>query len=171
MRFELIYLVAPSDIAIPIDTSKTEKPGETVPSIKSTEKTKKKYPFIIPSSAHWFKLDEIHQIEKDALPEFFVPGKPSKTPEIYKRYRNYIIDLYRQNPKQYLNSTRCRKNLGGDACGIMRIHAFLEHWGLINFSVNPNNNPALNIIKPDQITGKVFGFSKTEGKHFLIFYI
>ncbi len=33
----------------------------------------------------------------DALPEFFQnPSKPAKNPEIYVRYRNYIINIYRQ---------------------------------------------------------------------------
>jgi len=156
---------APVDQAIVTDLNKVEKPVEAIPGPgttpgKTADKTKKKYPFILPSSAHWFKLEEISQYEKESLPEFF-SGKPSKTPEIYKRYRNYIIDLYRQNPKVQLSSTRCRKNLGGDACAIMRIHSFLEHWGLINFSVNPKNN---QITKPDHLAGKIFGFTKNEDK-------
>ena len=27
--------------------------------------------------------------------------------------------------------------MAGDVCGIIRIHAFLEHWGIINFNVDP----------------------------------
>ena len=33
-------------------------------------------------------------------------------------------------------STACRRNLAGDVCAIMRVHAFLEQWGLINYQVN-----------------------------------
>ena len=36
----------------------------------------------------------------------------------------------------------CRRNLPGDVCSIIRLHAFLEHWGLINFNVDPNLKPA-----------------------------
>jgi SWIRM domain len=42
-------------------------------------------------------MENIHSLEKTALPEYF-GNKISKTPEIYKRYRNYIIQLYRSNP-------------------------------------------------------------------------
>lgn len=84
-------------------------------------------------------MNEIHQIERDSLPEFFNNQKPSKTPEIYKKYRNYILELYRQNPRCYLTQTACRRNLAGDVCAILRIHSFLEHWGLINFNVDPGN--------------------------------
>jgi hypothetical protein len=54
---------------------------------------------VIPSAcADWFSLDEINKIEIDALPEFFLAKYPSKTPAIYKEYRNFIIELYRQTP-------------------------------------------------------------------------
>jgi len=33
----------------------------------------------------------------------------------------------------YVTASRARKGLAGDACSIMRIHAFLEHWGIINY--------------------------------------
>ena len=41
------------------------------------------------------------------------------------------------NPRSYLTATTCRRNLAGDVCAILRIHSFLEHWGLINFNVDP----------------------------------
>lgn len=34
----------------------------------------------------------------------------------------------------YVTASRARKGLAGDACSIMRIHAFLEHWGIINYA-------------------------------------
>jgi len=40
-----------------------------------------------------------------------------------------------------LTSTSCRRALSGDACGITRIHKFLEHWGIINFNVDPETCP------------------------------
>jgi len=92
----------------------------------------------IPSFANWFKTTEIHDIEKSALPEFFDGKSSSKTPEIYKEYRDFMIHAYQQNPQQYLTTTACRRNLAGDVCSIMRVHSFLEHWGLINFQVSPD---------------------------------
>lgn len=42
----------------------------------------------------------------------------------------------------------CRRHLSGDVCGIMRVHSFLEHWGLINFNVDPYSKPhKLSVIK------------------------
>ena len=32
-----------------------------------------------------------------------------------------------------MNASKARKSLAGDACAIIRIHKFLEKWGLINY--------------------------------------
>uniref|UniRef100_A0A914Q1I4 SWIRM domain-containing protein n=1 Tax=Panagrolaimus davidi TaxID=227884 RepID=A0A914Q1I4_9BILA len=53
-----------------------------------------------------------------------------------------MIDCYRLNPMEYLSATSCRRNLSGDVCAILRVHAFLEQWGLINWQVDPLNIPA-----------------------------
>jgi SWI/SNF related-matrix-associated actin-dependent regulator of chromatin subfamily C len=91
---------------------------------------------IVPSYAAWFDYTALHEIEKRALPEFFNQKNKSKTPEIYMGYRNFMIDTYRLNPGEYLSATACRRNLPGDVCAIMRVHAFLEQWGLINYQVD-----------------------------------
>lgn len=93
------------------------------------------HPVIIPSYATWFSLATIHQLERRSLPEFFNGRNRSKTPSIYKDYRDFMIHTYRLNPSEYLTVTACRRNLAGDVCAIMRVHAFLEQWGLINYQV------------------------------------
>lgn len=97
---------------------------------------------IVPSYASWFDYNAIHQIEKRGVPEFFNGKNKSKTPEVYMAYRNFMIDTYRLNPFEYLSSTACRRNLGGDVCAILRVHSFLEQWGLINYQVDSEFRPA-----------------------------
>nr|NVI75706.1 moira [Cucujiformia]NVI75728.1 moira [Cucujiformia] len=91
--------------------------------------------------AAWFDYNSIHEVEKRALPEFFNGRNKSKTPEIYLAYRNFMVDTYRLNPTEYITSTACRRNLAGDVCAIMRVHAFLEQWGLINYQVDADCRP------------------------------
>jgi SWI/SNF related-matrix-associated actin-dependent regulator of chromatin subfamily C len=127
---------------------------------------------MLPSVASWFDINQIHEIEKDALPEFFCARFPSKTPQVYKEYRNFIIKLYRENPFQYLSATSkifiyhqaCRRHLSGDVCCIMRVHCFLEHWGLINFNVDPYNKPHKVSMGRDQNQDRIF--VNTANKHF-----
>lgn len=91
---------------------------------------------VIPSYSAWFDMSKVHQVEKRALPEFFNSRNRSKTPAIYKEYRDFMINTYRLRPTEYLTVTACRRNLAGDVCAIMRVHAFLEQWGLINYQVS-----------------------------------
>uniref|UniRef100_A0A452T6E6 SWI/SNF related, matrix associated, actin dependent regulator of chromatin subfamily c member 1 n=1 Tax=Ursus maritimus TaxID=29073 RepID=A0A452T6E6_URSMA len=116
------------------DQSRSLDPGED----NVTEQTNH---IIIPSYASWFDYNCIHVIERRALPEFFNGKNKSKTPEIYLAYRNFMIDTYRLNPQEYLTSTACRRNLTGDVCAVMRVHAFLEQWGLVNYQVDPESRP------------------------------
>lgn len=88
---------------------------------------------ILPSYSAWFDMHQIHNLERKALPEFFNSRNRSKTPAVYKDYRDFMINTYRLNPAEYLTVTACRRNLAGDVCAIMRVHAFLEQWGLINY--------------------------------------
>ncbi|KAK3919431.1 SWI/SNF complex subunit SMARCC2 [Frankliniella fusca] len=103
--------------------------------------TEQTHHIIIPSYSAWFDYNAIHTVEKRALPEFFNGKNKSKTPEIYLAYRNFMIDTYRLNPTEYITSTACRRNLAGDVCAIMRVHAFLEQWGLINYQVDVDSRP------------------------------
>ena len=96
---------------------------------------------IIPSYAAWFDYTSIHAIERRALPEFFTGKNRSKTPEIFMAYRNFIADAYRLNPSEYLTVTACRRNLAGDVCAVMRVHAFMEQWGIINYQVDAESRP------------------------------
>ncbi|KAG8995751.1 hypothetical protein FRB94_008778 [Tulasnella sp. JGI-2019a] len=97
---------------------------------------------IIPSYSAWFDMSTIHIVEQRALPEFFNSRNRSKTPSIYKDYRDFMINSYRLRPTEYLTVTACRRNLAGDVCALMRVHAFLEQWGLINYQVDPETRPA-----------------------------
>lgn len=97
---------------------------------------------IIPSYSTWFDMSTINAIEKRSLPEFFNKKNRSKTPTVYKEYRDFMINTYRLNPSEYLTFTACRRNLAGDVCAIMRVHAFLEQWGLINYQIDPETRPA-----------------------------
>ncbi len=90
---------------------------------------------ILPSYSTWFDMHKIDEKEKRALPEFFNNRNRSKTWAVYKDYRDFMINTYRLNPQEYLTVTACRRNLAGDVCAIMRVHAFLEQWGLINYQV------------------------------------
>jgi SWI/SNF related-matrix-associated actin-dependent regulator of chromatin subfamily C len=87
---------------------------------------------VLPSASQWFDLDRIHEFEMYNLPEYFNGQFPHKTPKTYFTHRNLIISMYRESPNAYLSVFLCTKNIASDYCSILRLHAFLEHWGIIN---------------------------------------
>lgn len=114
---------------------------------------KQTHSIVIPSYASWFKMKKIHRIEKESLPEFFSARHSSKSPKIYISYRNFMINAYRLNPNEYLTLTSCRRNLVGDVGTLMRVHRFLNKWGLINYQVNPSFKPGYAVEKlPNGLT-------------------
>lgn len=123
-------------------TEPEEKPKTPVQVIQEDNVTEQTHHIIIPSYAGWFDYNSIHAIERRGLPEFFNGKNKSKTPEVYLAYRNFMIDTYRLNPTEYLTATAARRNLAGDVCAVLRVHAFLEQWGLINYQVDSESKVA-----------------------------
>ncbi|KAI4342021.1 hypothetical protein MLD38_026683 [Melastoma candidum] len=81
--------------------------------------------------------DNIHETERLALGEIFYGSSISQNPRIYKEYRDFVINRYREDPPRRLKFTEVRKSLVGDISLLRKIFLFLEKWGLINFSAPP----------------------------------
>ena len=88
--------------------------------------------------ASWFSINEIHEIEKYHFSEIL---RVKENDNEYKYLRKKIIDSYYENPKIYLSSTKCRKQIIGDSLLITKLHKFLEKWGVINNLVESGNYP------------------------------
>ncbi|XP_014498604.1 SWI/SNF complex subunit SWI3B [Vigna radiata var. radiata] len=95
---------------------------------------------LVPSYSRWFSWDSIHESEVRHLPEFFESA--SKSPRVYKYYRNSIVKFFRYNPTRKITFTDVRKTLVGDVGSIRRVFDFLEAWGLINY------HPSSSLTKP-----------------------
>lgn len=132
---------APAAEASPvIDYSEESKKIEEKAKIYLARQTKT---VIVPAFSAWFDMEKIHEIEKKSLPEFFNNNSRFKTDKIYQDIRNFMINAYRLNPTEYLTVTAARRNIAADVASIIRIHAFLEQWGLINYQIDPKTRPSL----------------------------
>lgn len=129
------------------DTEQTDPVAQVDVDVDDRTRIRQTHAIVVPSYASWFNMKMIHQIERDSLPEFFNTSHPSKSPKIYANYRNFMINAYRLNPNEYLTLTSCRRNLVGDVGTLMRVHRFLNKWGLINYQVNPQFKPAYALEK------------------------
>lgn len=125
----------PQDDAAAGTNAQEAKSKESTESAAREHLIAQTHAIVLPSYSTWFDMNAIHDIERKAMAEFFNNRNRSKTPVVYKDYRDFMINTYRLNPVEYLTVTACRRNLAGDVCAIMRTHAFLEQWGLINYQV------------------------------------
>ncbi|CAN4089338.1 unnamed protein product [Withania somnifera] len=98
--------------------------------------------YTIPSYTSWFSWQSIHEVERLSLREFFDGSSITRTPRIYKEYRDFIITSYREDPTRMLSFTEVRKALVGDISVLHKVFTFLEKWGLINF--DPSNAAAVD---------------------------
>ena len=98
----------------------------------------------VPSYATWFEFGQVNEIEKASLPEWFTneaSAGATRNSQSYIESRDFMVGTWRSHPEVYLSFTACRRHLAGDVCAMMRIFSFLEHWGLINYQVEPESLP------------------------------
>ena len=76
--------------------------------------------------------------------EFFDGSSFSRNARVYKEYRDFIINKYREDVSRKLTFTEVRKSLVGDVGSINKVFLFLDRWGLINFS---NSNGGSDIVE------------------------
>ncbi|KAL0674762.1 hypothetical protein Bca4012_002743 [Brassica carinata] len=90
--------------------------------------------YTIPAHSSWFVWEDIHEIERREFAEFFSESSITRTPKVYKEYRDFIINKYREDDSsRRLSFTSIRKHLVGDVNLLRKVFLFLENWGLINF--------------------------------------
>mmetsp|Transcript_25817 Transcript_25817/g.62195 ORF Transcript_25817/g.62195 Transcript_25817/m.62195 type:complete len:936 (+) Transcript_25817:88-2895(+) len=88
--------------------------------------------------ASWFDRSEIHENERKSFTEYFA-RKSKRKYDMFLMMRNHIIDAYAAKPYRQLTLRHCLDLIDGDISVTQRIHAFLEHWGLINFNITSPN--------------------------------
>lgn len=88
---------------------------------------------IIPSYSSWFSFDDIHEIEVNALPNLLIDDVSFMH---YKECRNSLVNMFRSQPGKKVTIVRARNEVNCDVVNLIKIHAFLEKWGLINYKVD-----------------------------------
>jgi SWI/SNF related-matrix-associated actin-dependent regulator of chromatin subfamily C len=71
--------------------------------------------------------------------EYF-SGKGYKTPELFRAYRNFMVEAYLRNPRRYLAFVPCRRALKGDVSSLLKIYSFLKAQGIINYCLGTDGN-------------------------------
>lgn len=92
----------------------------------------------------WYSSEGVNALEMKYLPSLFSRGTDSSVNVgEYLRMRNFIVSLYAHNPSIYLSATDCRRKLSGDVCMVLKVHDFLDAFGVINFNVKLEFRPSV----------------------------
>jgi len=94
----------------------------------------------------WFHPTMVHAYEHKHLSEFFNNSSVYHTPHEYLRIRNNIVHLYAEAPTVFLSATSCRRKLTGDVGAILRVHAFLDAFEVINYNVEVMAKPRIAFL-------------------------
>ncbi|KAJ4953414.1 hypothetical protein NE237_030246 [Protea cynaroides] len=95
---------------------------------------------VVPMHADWFSPNSVHRLERQVVPHFFSGKSAEHTPEKYMDCRNRFVIKYMENPEKRLKINDCQGLAPGtDFNDLNRIFRFLDHWGIINYSVSTTN--------------------------------
>jgi hypothetical protein len=95
---------------------------------------------------YWYCSNSISDIERRYLQSFLNDGESS-----YFAIRNAIVSFYLQNPGQYLSATECRRKIAADTSKVIRLHEFLDAFGVINYKVRCESRPTSQIALLDDM--------------------
>lgn len=105
----------------------------------------------------WFHTETISSVEMKYIPELVLSdgsdqvlhakeyntdqqmhdaafAMTQKSGQKYLGIRNSIVHLYHQNVQTFLTATECRRKIAGDVAFIIRVHEFLDAFGVINYN-------------------------------------
>ncbi|ESS30656.1 SWIRM domain-containing protein [Toxoplasma gondii GAB2-2007-GAL-DOM2] len=127
---------------VPLDEEKLREREEEA--WRQAQQQEGRGPYKLPSCTFWFDETKLATVERDLLPSLFVDsGLPAaELEERYLQLRQAVVSLYRADPTKYLSFSECRRVIAADAALLLRLHSFLDYWGVINFQADPATIPS-----------------------------
>ena len=80
----------------------------------------------------WFKLQEVSDLERSLLSEWFDGSALHRNEKSYLASRNRMVDMSNKLKNRNVTTTMIRRSIPGDVGSLMRLYSFLSGYGLIN---------------------------------------
>ncbi|CBZ51590.1 hypothetical protein NCLIV_013840 [Neospora caninum Liverpool] len=146
---------------VPLDEAKLREREEEA--WRLAQQKEGREPYKLPSCSAWFDETKIGAIEQDLLPTLFVDSAltASEREERYFQLRQAIVSLYRSDPTKYLSFSECRRAIAADAALLLRVHSFLDYWGVINFQADPATIPSAVARRKDLLLKDIQAVQKS----------
>lgn len=97
--------------------------------------------------APWYKKDNISEIERTLLPEWFDCSAQHRTPENYIKAREQVLHMSTQLGNRFITNTLIRRTIPGDAGSLNRLFHFLLSYGFINADAINDSTPTAAALR------------------------
>ncbi|CAH2076844.1 unnamed protein product [Thlaspi arvense] len=109
---------------------------------------------VVPNHCGWFSWEKIHQLEERSLPSFFNGKSESRTSEVYREIRNWIMRKFHSDPNTQIEVKDLTELEVGDSEAKQEVMEFLDYWGLINFHPFPSVDAGSTAVDHDDLGDK-----------------
>lgn len=103
----------------------------------------------LPPKPEWYKKENINEIERTMLPEWFDSSSPHRTPESYIKAREKVIEMSEALSNRNVTNAMIRRSILGDAGSLQRLRSFLVNWGIVNRDGINDSAPTTASLRPD----------------------
>lgn len=97
----------------------------------------------------WFQADDVSDVERAALPEWFDGSARHRTAESYLKARNKVMQMATAMGTKFVTATLVRRSIPGDAGSLLRLHEFLTTHTLINEEATNDSAPTPQALLGD----------------------
>lgn len=89
----------------------------------------------------WYSPDQVSDIERTLLPEWFNGSAAHRNEIRYIQTREAILALSEKLGPRYVTNAMVRRSIPGDAASLMRLHEFLNAYSMINEDAMNDSQP------------------------------
>jgi SWI/SNF related-matrix-associated actin-dependent regulator of chromatin subfamily C len=104
----------------------------------------------------WYKKDDVADIERTMLPEWFDSSASHRTPESYIKAREKVIAISETIANRNVTNSMIRRSIFGDAGSLQRLRSFLVNFGLVNEDGINDSAPTPAILREQTSAPKRF---------------
>jgi hypothetical protein len=97
--------------------------------------------------APWYNKDQVSEIERSLLPEWFDSSARHRTSDSYIKARELILQMSSQLGNRFITNALIRRTVPGDAGSLNRLFHFLMAYGFINADAINDSTPTTAALR------------------------
>lgn len=100
------------------------------------------------SRPNWYRSNDVSELERSILPEWFDKSAQHRTKETYLKAREHILKMSNQLGNRFITTALIRRTISGDVGSLNRLFQFLVSYSLINADAINDSTPTTAALRP-----------------------